>query len=156
MAVAGMVRWEDFRLGLSTDTIPLKQEDHYALIQAPQEEFVDAAMPNDGAFTSWLILAQQNIPAYALSDVILNRLEIRGATLNFKQHWQGIRQAMIDDGFYDPAQNTTGQFFIDWTHGLLQNSNAAAGLQPIFSVNNPSGAGLDRLRIYTRRIYGLP
>lgn len=155
MVVAGMVRWEDTRLGLATDTIPLKQEDHYALIMAAQEEFVDAAMPNDGAFTSWLILAQQNVPGLALSDAILNRLEIKGIALNFKKHWQGIRQAMIDDGYYDPSSTLTGQFFIDWTKGLVQNSNAAAGLQPIWSLNNPSGAGNDRLRIYTRRIFGL-
>ena len=69
---------------------------------------------------------------------------------------------MIEDGWYDPSTlgasapySAVGQFFIDWTHGLLQNSNAASGLQHRMSVNNPSGAGQDRLRIYTRRIFGL-
>jgi len=155
MVVAGMVRWDDTRLALSTDTIPLKQEDHYALIMAAYEEFVDAAMPNDGAFESWLILAQQGSPGLQLSDGLINRLKLQGSQLNYKRNWQAMRQAMIDDGWYDPAQTMTGQFFIDWTHGLLANSNAAAALQHQFSVNNPSGAGLDRLRIYTRRVFGL-
>ena len=62
MTVAGMVNYGDIRLGLSTDTTPLFQEDHYALIQAPNEEFVDPAMPADGAFTEWLIMAQQGTP----------------------------------------------------------------------------------------------
>jgi hypothetical protein len=155
MVVSGMVRWDDTRLGLSKDSIPLKQEDHYALIQAAYEEFVDPAMPNDGAFESWLILAQQGVPSLALSDAIVNRLKIQGTSLNFKQNWQAMRQQMIDDGFYDPSSTLTGQLFLDWTHGLLANSNAAAGLQHQFSVNNPSGAGLDRLRIYTRRVFGL-
>jgi hypothetical protein len=155
MAVSGMVRWEDDRLALTNDSTPLKQEDHYALIQAAYEEFVDPAMPNDGAFESWLILAQQGQPALALSDAIINRLKIQGTGLNFKQNWQAIRQQMIDDEWYDPSQSATGQFFLDWTHGLLANSNAAAGLQHQFSVNNPSGAGLDQLRIYTRRVFGL-
>lgn len=154
-AISGLVRWDDTRLALTSDTIPLKQEDHYALIQAAYEEFVDAAMPNDGAFESWLILAQQGVPSLALSDAIINRLKIQGTGLNFKQNWQAIRQQMLDDGWYDPAQTATGQFFLDWTHGMLANSNAAAGLQHQISVNNPSGAGLDRLRIYTRRVFGL-
>lgn len=155
MVVAGMVRWDDTRLALSSDTVPLKQEDHYALIQAAYEEFVDPAMPNDGAFESWLILAQQGVPGLTLSDALINRIKIQGTGLNFKQNYQAIRQQMLDDGWYDPSQNATGQFFLDWTHGLLANSNAAAGLQHQLSVNNPSGAALDRLRIYTRRVFGL-
>lgn len=155
LTVAGTVRWADDRLALTSDTIPLVQEDHYALIQAAFEEFVDPAMPQDGAFTAWLILAQQGGPEFALSDAILNRLRMQGTGLNFRQNWYEIKQDMIDNGFYDPSQSLVGQFYLDWTKGLLGNSNAAAGLQAQFSVNNPSGAGLDRLRVYTRRVYGL-
>lgn len=155
MTVAGMVEWKDDRLQLQKDSIPLVQEDHYLPILTANERLVDQQMPNDGAFTQWLILGEQGQPGLALSDALLNRLEIQGASLNFKEHWQDTRQAMIDSGFYDPSQNLTGQFFLDWTHGVLQNSNAAAGLQHYLSVNNPSGAGLDRFRIYTRRVYGL-
>jgi hypothetical protein len=155
MEVVGMLRWYDERLQLAKDSIPLRQEDHELLIQAPQWRLVDAAMPADGAFTSWLVMAEQGQPGLVLSDSILNKIEMQGGDINFDCHWMEIRQAMIDEGFYDPSQTMTGQFFIDWTKGLLQNSNRAALLQHRFSVNNPSGAGLDQLRIYTRRVYGL-
>jgi len=155
MVVNGLICWEDDRIALAKDSVPLRQEDHIALIQAAQETFVDPGMPNDGSFTSWLLLAEQGQPGEVLSDAILNRLEIQGGSLNFKEHWQEIRQAMIDDGFYDPSSTMYGQFFLDWTKGLLVNSNPAAGLQARMSVNNPSGAGLDQLRVYTRRVYGL-
>jgi hypothetical protein len=155
MTVAATVRWADDRLALQTDTIPLVQEDHYALIMAAQEEFVDAAMPQDGAFTTWLILAQQGGPEFVLSNALLNRLRIQGTGLNYRENGFEIQQAMLDNGFYDPSQSLVGQYHLDWTKGLLGNSNAAAGLQAQFSVNNPSGAGLDRLRVYTRRVYGL-
>lgn len=155
IAIAGMVEWRDDRLALSADTTPLIQEDHYAYIQNANVEFVDAGMPNDGAFTSWLLMAQEGSPGWQLSDAILNKLEIQGATLNFKEWRKDIRQAMIDDGFYDPSTDMTGQNFIDFTHGLLANSNAAAGLQHQLDINNPSGAGLDRFRVYTRRVFGL-
>jgi hypothetical protein len=154
MAISGFVRWDDQRLDLSIDPTPLKQEDHYVLIQAAYEEFVDQAMPNDGAFESWLVLAQQGANN-TLSDAIVNRLKMQGpGSINFKRNWQAIRQEMIDSGFYDPSTTMTGQLFLDFTCGSLRNSNAAAGLQHQFSVNNPSGAGLDQLRIYTRRVFG--
>jgi hypothetical protein len=156
MAINGMLRWYDERLDLSAqDTIPLIQEDHELLIQAPQPRLVDQAMPMDGAFHSWLIMAEQGQPGLALSDAIINRIRCEGSTVNFEAHWQEIRQAMLDNGLYDPASTMTGQLFIDWTKGLLSNSNAANALKHYFAVNNPSGAGLDQLRIYTRRVYGL-
>jgi hypothetical protein len=82
-------------------------------------------------------------------------MRIQSGDINFKQSWQAIRQQMYNDGWYDPAQNATGQLFIDFTNGALGNSNRAAGLLHQISVNNPSGAGNDRLRFYTRRAFGL-
>jgi hypothetical protein len=155
MTLVGTLRWYDERLRLPQDTLPLIQEDHELLIQAAQWRLVDGAMPSDGNFTSWLIMAEQGQPGLALSDAILNKIELQGSAVNFDCKWQEIRQAMIDEGFYDPSTDMTGQFFIDWTKGMLQNSNAAAALQHRFAVNNPSGAGLDDLRIYTRRVYPL-
>jgi hypothetical protein len=155
LAVAGTVRWADDRLDLGsggTDTLPLVQEDHASLIYAANDQWVDGGMPNDGLFESWLLMAEQGSPAYSLSDAILNRLRITSPTLNFYEIWQTIRQAMYNDGFYDPSQSAGGQFFLDWTKGVLGNSNPAAGIQAQFEVNNPSGSGQDRFRIYTRRI----
>lgn len=155
LTVAGMVRWTDSRLALTGDTTPLRQEDHTAIIQAPQEDFVDPAMPNDGAFTSMLFMTQQGTPGWQLSNNILNRIEMQGTGLNFKRRALGIQQDMLNEGFYDPSQSMTGQYFLDWTHGLLANSNAAAGLQHRLNINNPSGAGQDRIRVYTRRVFQL-
>lgn len=154
MVVDGMLRWYDERLVLATDTIPMVQEDHELLIPAAQNRLVDPAMPSDGAFLSWLIMAEQNQPGLVLSDAILNHLHVQSSGVEYETKWQELRQSMIDEGFYDPSTTMTGQFFKDWTHGIWQNSNAAAQLMHHFSVNNPSGAGLDQLRIYTRRMFG--
>ncbi len=149
------VQWRDDRIQLLSDTIPLVQEDHLAIIQSANTEFVDAAMPNDGAFNQWMILTQAGSPGFQLADTLLNKLEIRGATLNYRENWQDIRQQMLDDGLIDPSQTATGQFMLDWTHGTLRNSNPAGGLQHLFDLNNPSGAGNDRMLVYTRRSFGL-
>jgi hypothetical protein len=86
---------------------------------------------------------------------LLNRVTITAPTLNLDMYSQDIRQAMYDEGWMDPSQSGVGQFFIDFTHGLLQNSNPAAGIMAKFDVNNPSGAALDQLKFYTRRVYTL-
>lgn len=148
------VQWVDDRLGLAADTVPLRQENHYALIAATQTRMIDPAMPVDGAFNTWLILAEQSA-AYTLSQALLNKVEAYGAGINLKLYNYDIQQAMIEEEFYDPSQSLTGQYYIDFTKGLLQNSNAAPGLSVTFDVNNVSGANLDRLNIYTRRVYQL-
>jgi hypothetical protein len=155
MAFAGMCEWRDDRLAIQTDTTPLVQEDHELFIQNANWRLVDDAMPADGNFLQWLIMAQQGTPGWQLSDNLINEIRAQGSTLNLKEYWQDTRAEMIDSGFFDPSQTLTGLFFFDWTHGLLANSNPAVGLQHEFSVNNPSGAGEDRLRIYTRRAYPL-
>lgn len=155
LSLAGCtVQWVDDRLALVTDTVPLVMEDHDLLINAQQQRLIDPAMPLDGSFTSWLILAKQSANQ-TLADTLLNRMTIVAPTLSQDQYAQDIRQMMYDDEWYDPAQSGVGQFFIDWTHGLLQNSNPASGIAAKFDVNNPSGPALDKLTFYTRRVYAL-
>jgi hypothetical protein len=155
-AINGMVRYGDKRIDLSgSDTLPMKQEDHIALLRGAQQQFPDQLLPLDGAFTQWLVMAEQGQPGHTLSDALIERLEIQGNTLNFKKKWQEMRQSMLDESQFDPSQTLTGLYYIDWTDGILQNANAAAGLQAYYSVLNPSGSGLDQLRVYTRRVYGL-
>lgn len=155
-AIAGMLRYGDKRIDLSgADTLPMKQEDHIALVRGAQQQFPDQLLPLDGAFTQWLVMAEQGQPGNTLSDALVERLEIKGSQLLFHKKWQEMRQAMIDESFFDPSQVLTGLSYIDWTDGILQNSNVAAGLQAFYSVLNPSGSGLDQLRVYTRRIFGL-
>lgn len=151
-----VVQWADERLAIASDTVPLVQEEHYALIAATQTRMIDPGMPVDGSFTSWLFLAEQNINASkALSQSLLNRVTASSSTLNFDLYSNDIQQGMLDEGFYDPAQSLTGQYLMDWTKGLLQNSNPAAGIDLKLDVNNVTGANEDQLRIYTRRIYAL-
>ena len=154
VTIAGTIEFKDDRVDLGSsgvDSLELYQEDHETLIQAASDEFIDGAMPNDGLFLTWLLMAEQG-SAHVLSDAILERMEISSPTLGFKESWKAIRQSMIDSAFYDPSTNMAGQFFLDWTKGYLQNSNAAAGMQTQMGVNNPSGTGLDRFRTYTRRV----
>jgi hypothetical protein len=155
LSLAGCtVQWVDDRLGLTSDTIPLVMEDHDLLITAAQTRLVDPGMPLDGSFTSWLILAKLGA-GQELSDTLLNRVTIVAPTLSLDQYAQDIRQQMYDDGWFDPSQSGVGQFFIDYTNGLLQNSNPSAGMAPKFDVANPSGAALDKLTFHTRRVYSL-
>jgi hypothetical protein len=148
------VQWNDERLGIAGDTVPLFQEDHLMLIATTFQRAQDMALPLDGAFTQWLLLAEASA-ARTLADTLLNRVTITGPTLNFDEYGLDIRQKMFDDEWFDPAQSAIGHYFIDFTEGLLQNSNAAAGLLAQFDVNNVSGANLDQIRFYTRRIFTL-
>lgn len=147
------LQWDDDRLGLAGDTNVLYQEEHYALIGAAQARMLDPAMPQSGAFTNWLLMAEASGSAYTLSDAILQRVTSAAATYNFDEYAPDIRQKMFDDEWVDPAQPATGLYFIDWTNGTLNNANPAAGIQSMFSVLNPSESNLDQLRIFTRRFY---
>jgi hypothetical protein len=75
--------------------------------------------------------------------------------MNLDLYAPDIRQQMIDDEFLAIGETGAGLFFLDFTEAFLQNSNPAAGISAEFDVNNPSGANLDRLKVYTRRVYSL-
>ncbi len=60
---------------------------------------------------------------------------------------------MLDEEWVDPAQSFTGLAFIDWTDSTLANTVKASTLQTRFQVTNVSGANLDDLLIYTRRVF---
>jgi hypothetical protein len=147
------VQWDDDRLGLPGDTMVLYQEEHIALIGAAQQRMLDPAMPQSGAFTNWLLLAEAGGSAYTLNPNILQRVTAASSTFNFDEYAADIQQKMLDDEWVDPSTPLTGFHFIDWTNGSLNNANPAAGIQAQFQVANPSGANLDQLRIYTRRFY---
>jgi len=150
-----MVQWKDDRLGLTGDTTPIFQEDHILQIMAANSRTQDAGMPVDGAFSSMLILAEQGVQ-HTLSDAIVNRVIFEGASLAFNEYGNDIREQMIADEWYDPSQTATGQYFLDFTDGFQQFNNCPApGLLVQLDLNNPSGAALDELRIYTRRIFPL-
>lgn len=149
------LQWDDDRVNIvpSNPAVALFQEDHVIPIGAANSRLFDPAMPQDGAFLSWLMLCEQNQPAYLLSDAILNRLTVLGPTWSFDEFWQDIRAEMLDDEWVNPTANAAGMFYIDMTNGVIQNANPAAGLLPQINVNNPSGAFLDQIRLFTRRVY---
>jgi hypothetical protein len=148
------VQWDDDRLGINGDTVPLVQEDHDFLIPTTQTRAADYALPQDGSFTSWLIMAELG-PMRQLTNTLLNRVTITAPTLNFDEYVNDIQQSMLDNDWWDAAQSMTGQYFFDFTHGLLLNSNPASGVSALFDVNNVSGANLDQFRFYTRRVFPL-
>jgi hypothetical protein len=147
------IAWIDERLDIEGDTNLLVQEEHYALIAAAQERMIDPAMPQSGAFLSWFIMPESGGNAYTLSDAILEKLTAAGSTFNYEMYASDIRQAMLDNGFIDPAQTATGLYYVDFGEGLLKNSNPAPGITAQFRVLNPSGVNQDQLRIFTRRFY---
>jgi hypothetical protein len=146
------VQWADDRVGLTGDTAVRFQEDHVFLIAATQARAFDQAIPQDGAFESWLIMAEQSAQA-TLSNSLLVRVQVDGTPISYDKYAQDIQQKMLDDEWIDPSQSFTGQYFIDWTDSVLQNTIQAGTLQTRFQVNNVSGANLDDLLIYTRRVF---
>jgi hypothetical protein len=146
------VQWLDERENFSGDTLVRFQEDHVFFIQQANKRALDNGMPLDGNFESILYLAEQGA-SLTLADTILNRVTMAGSTLDYDQYAQDIRQQMIDDEWLDPSQSAAGHFFIDFTDGLVGGAVPAGDLQIQLDVNNPSGASLDDLRVYTRRLF---
>lgn len=151
------VQYEDDRLALTGDTVPLIQEEHYSLIAATQSRMRDEAMPADeGQFLAWLFLAEQaSTTTQTLSQALLNKLTVYGGTVNYEEYSNDIQQRMLDSGFYDPSQSLTGQYFVDWTKGSLRNTNPSKGLLIQMDVNSVTGANEDQFRVYTRRQFPL-
>jgi len=146
------LQWIDNRMGLAGDTLVRYQEDHMLLIPATQERALDEAMPNDGAFESWLFLQEQGVQD-SLTNNLLQRVTVDSPTLSYDKWAPDIYQDMLDNGLIDASQNQSGQLFIDFTNGILANTVAAGPIQAYYQVTNVSGANLDDLRIFTRRVF---
>lgn len=147
------VQWIDDRIAIPGDTSVLYQETHELLIAATNKRALDAAMPQDGDFLSWQILAQQSA-ALTLSEGLLNRVVAEGPSLDYDKYALDIREQDFRDEWYDPSLTATGMYYIDFTDGAIQANRVPAGsLGVYFDVNNVSGANLDSLEISTRRIY---
>ena len=146
------VQWVDDRVDLPGSTNVLFQEDHTFLIPATMARAFDQAMPQDGAFTQWLLMQEQSAQL-TLSNALLQRVQVDGTPISFDKYTQDIQQEMLDEEWVDPAQSFTGLAFIDWTDSVLGNSILANTLQTRFQVTNVSGANLDDLLIYTRRVF---
>lgn len=147
------VQWLDERVAVPGDTAVLYQESHAALIAATNKRMLDEAMPQDGAFMSWQMLAETGT-YHTLADTLLNRLVAAGPTLDFDKYAQDIRQTMLDDEWLDPSQSAAGVYFIDYTDGVVQANTVPGGtIQTYLDVNNVSGANLDDLLVFTRRVF---
>jgi hypothetical protein len=146
------VQWVDDRENFAGDTYTLFQEDHDLIIQAAAQRQLDAAMPQDGAFLSVMYLtvttAQQN-----QADTILQQVTLNGDAIDYQEYAQDIRQQMIDDGWFNPSVTPTGIYFLDFTDGLIGGSINASTLQARYQIANPGGAGLDTVRVATRRLF---
>jgi hypothetical protein len=146
------VQWVDERENIGGDTLVRFQEDHVFLISAAQTRALDNAMPLDGIFESILWMAEQSA-SLTLADTIVNRIQMSGSTLDFDMYANDIRQQMYDDEWLDPSQTGVGQYFVDFTDGLVGGAVPAGDLQIRLDVNNPSGANNDDLLVYSRRIF---
>ena len=102
---------------------------------------------------SWQITSQLDVAA-TLSDNLLNQVVIDGPTIDYNLYANDIRQSMLDDEWLDPAQDGTGMHLIDFTDGAVQANTVPAGsIDLYYDVNNVSGANLDTLSVFTRRVY---
>lgn len=147
------VQWLDERVAVPGDTAVLFQESHAALIAASNKRMLDEAMPQDGAFMSWQICAEQSAQK-TLSQALLNRVVASGPTLDFDKYALDVQQTMLDDEWIDPSTAIAGIYFIDFTDGVVQANTVPGGtIQTYFDVNNVSGANLDDLLFFTRRVY---
>lgn len=147
------VQWADDRENVAGDTYVVVQEDHTVLIPAANTRLLDKAMPSDGAFTTWLIEAE-NTTAQTLADTVLNRVTLATGALDYDKFAKDIRQQMVDDGYVDFAETLTGLYFVDFADGMVSGAIKAAELDAKFDVSNPGGANADQLRIFSRRLFG--
>jgi hypothetical protein len=147
-----MVQYRDDRAYTDGDTLVLYQESHPLFIANTNKRLLDEAMPRDGNFLSWQILAEASA-SKTLADTLLNRVDTEGPTLVFDNYAQDIRQIMLDDEWIDGSQTAAGLYFIDFTDGAIgANTVDASTLSTFFDVNNVSGANLDDLLVSTRRV----
>jgi hypothetical protein len=149
------LEWRDERdNSMSGDTLILVQEGHTALINAAQDRFTDGSMPKDGAFLFWHLMTEVNAPTVrTLSDAILDKVVIEGENFSLDLKERDLRQTLITDGWYDKAQTATGQYVIEFTDGMITRAVPARTLDAKFKVLNPTGANLDGLHFYTRRVF---
>ena len=149
------VQWKDDRAAIAGDTLELYQENHILQIAATNKRLVDESMPKDGSFLSWQFMSQLNGGAAAtLSDALLNKLVIKGPTIDLDLFADDIRQAMLDDEWLDPSQDGVGLHLIDFTDGVLQaNTVPANTFGSYLDVNSVSGASLDWVSVMTRRVF---
>lgn len=145
------VQWIDDRENFAGDTLVRYQESHDYLIPAAQDRALDLALPQDGSFESFLIQALLGAQE-TLSDTIFQQLTLNGDAIDFQKYAQDIRQQMLDDDWISPKETATGLYYVDFTDGLVGGAVNAATLQEYFKVANPSGANLDKLRFFTRRL----
>jgi hypothetical protein len=153
--VSGLkVHWVDDRQDLAGDSFVLFQEDHTTLIPGAQKRFQDGSMPSDGAFLQWLIMTETNAPTVqTLADTILEKVELNGQKTDYMFFPEDLRQKMYDDAWVDVDQTLTGIYLADFCDGLISNFEPASTLISKFDVKAPSGANLDGLHIYTRRLF---
>jgi hypothetical protein len=148
------LQWVDERENFDGDTFALFQEDHVKLIGAAQERLEDDALPPKGSFLHWLVMTESGATTRTLVDTILNKVVIKGQTIDWKLNYKDIRQINIDDNIFDAAATMTGMFFLDFTdQSLLRGAVPAPGLLVQYDVNNPGGSNADDLLVFTRRIF---
>lgn len=146
------VQWIDDRENFAGDTFVRYQESHDFQIPAANDRALDQAMPQDGAFETFLIQGLQGAQE-ALADTIFQQLTLNGDAIDFQKYAPDIRQQMIDDEWINVKSSpATGLYLVDFTDGLVGGTINAATLQMYFKVANPSGANLDKLRFFTRRL----
>ena len=148
------VQWDDSRIALSQDTLCLVQTDHDVQIPAANTRLVDFTMPRDGLMLNMLLQAEAGT-SRTLSDALLNRLRFQSPSLDMEEYALDMRTRMFTDGWYDLSQNAIGQYFVDFSNGIIGNSVDLSTLAMEMDVNNPSGANLDQFKIFIQRLYPL-
>jgi hypothetical protein len=152
------LQWDDARLDMGTAANPvtLFQEDHLTPIQGANKRFEDGGLvsENGSLFLAMLIMAEEGA-SETLSDALINQVHMEGPTLMLDEFPLDIRQRMYNSGWIDPsaAANAAGLYFLDFTKGNIANANPTSGMLARFDVNNPSGAGLDALHVFTERVF---
>ena len=148
------LEWIDRRVDMtpSPNPVVLYQEDHVVQIPAANDRLTDGGLPKYGNLLSLLLMTETS-SAQTLSDTILNKVSIASPDYRYEQKAKDIRYRMIKDGWAAPdsAESKAGLYLIDFTEGVIQRSLAVKGMAIEYDVNNPGGANLDGLHIYSRQ-----
>lgn len=148
------LRWVEDRLDMMGDTFTLAQEDHVVQIPAAKKDFTDSSLEADGAYLTWFLMTEIGADHHLSEGVLLNLVELSsGSAIQINEFEPNdLKQKMYDENWWDTAQDSTGQYFVDVSNGNVFTP-APAPLKTKMNIAMLSGSNVDQLRVYTRRYF---
>lgn len=136
--------------------VMLYQDDLFVVLQAAnKKQKLDAELPKTEAYLDALIISETTNDA--LADTIVNKITAQSGSDVFANDLEADHYKVFQESpVMDAVQAMTGIYRVDVVRGTDYRNGYLNGALPdlklTFDVNNPGGAGNDRLIVATRRV----